>query len=58
MTAIIKLRDGDCSLEANNMDADGQYISVYDDNELVGVFNLEMVNAAYLTDNNERSRKG
>ena len=48
--AVVKLKDGYCNLEADNMDADGQYISIYQGDDMVGVFNLEMVNAAYISE--------
>lgn len=52
--AVIKLKDGYCNLEADNMDADSQYVSIYNGDDLVGVFNLDVVNAAYISEKEEK----
>ena len=49
--AIIKFIDGEyCNLEADYMDADKNYISIYLNARLIGIFPIEHIKAAYLSD--------
>lgn len=51
--AIIKFIDGEyCNLEADYMDADENYISIYLNDHLIGIFHIEHIKAAYLSDKN------
>ncbi len=52
--AIIKfLSGGDCNLPADYIDADENYISVFNDGILIGIFNLSCVKAAFISEKNE-----
>ncbi len=56
--AIIKFVDGEyCNLEADYLDADDEYVSIHLDDHLVGIFQLEHVKAAYISDKNEKQLK-
>lgn len=50
--AIIKFTDGEYyNLPAEYIDMDEDWISIYDeDDKIVGIFKLEAVNAAYVSD--------
>lgn len=49
--AIIKFQDGEhCNIEADYLDADEKYISVHLENKIVGIFALEYVKAAYISE--------
>ena len=51
--AIIKFTDDEyCNLEADYMDADENYISIYLNDHLIGIFQLEHIKAAYISDKN------
>lgn len=49
--AIIKFTDGEyCNLPADYMDIDAEWVSIYEDDKLVGIFKLEDLKAAYISD--------
>ena len=48
--AVIKFVDGGyCNLEADYMDADDTYMSIYLEDKIVGIFQLEYIKAAYIS---------
>ena len=50
--AIIKFLDGGyCNLVADRLDYDDKYISVFNGNTLVGLYNIERLEAAYISEN-------
>ena len=52
--AIVKFVDGGfCNLEADYMDADDKFVSIHLGDKLVGIFQLEYVKAAYLSEKTE-----
>lgn len=52
--AIIKFTDGGhCNLLADYIDADENYISVFNEGILIGIFNLSCIKAAYISEKNE-----
>lgn len=52
--AIIKFTDDEyCNLEADYMDVDDKYVSVHLDDKVVGIFQLEYIKAAYLSEKSD-----
>lgn len=53
--AIIKFTDGEyCNLPADYMDIDAEWVSIYEDDKLVGIFKLEDLKAAYISDKGKK----
>lgn len=58
---IYFVNGGFCNLEADYIDADDKYISIHLDDKIVGIFQLEFIKGAYLSqkphgDNGEKKR--
>jgi hypothetical protein len=52
--AIVNFVDGGfCNLEADYMDADDKFVSIHLGDKIVGIFQLEYVKAAYLSEKTE-----
>lgn len=48
--AVISFVDGGfCNLEADYIDTDGTYVSIHLGDKIVGIFQLEFVKGAYLS---------
>jgi hypothetical protein len=51
--AIVKFQDGGyCNIEADYIDADDKYISVHLGDKIMGIFELEYIKAAYISEKN------
>lgn len=49
--AIIKLKNGDyCNQPADYMDCDDTFLSIYLDNKLVGIFSMDEIVCAYMSE--------
>ena len=53
--AVVKFQDGGyCNLEADYIDYDEKYISIHLGNKIVGVFALEFVVGAYISESSSK----
>ena len=51
--AIVKFKDGGyCNIEADYIDFDDKYISIHLGNKIMGIFALECILAAYISEKN------
>lgn len=51
--AIVKFKDGEyVNIEADYLDADDKYISVHLEDKIMGIFELEFIKAAYISEKN------
>ena len=52
---IVKFLDGGyCNLEADRLDCDDKYISVFNGDTLIGIYNIERLEAAYISETTEQ----
>ena len=52
--AIVKFIDGEyCNLEADYIDADDTYVSVYLADKITGIFRLEYIKCIYISEKNQ-----
>ena len=47
--AVIFMTEGNCNLKADRIEENETYIKVYDGDRFVGIFDLSVVRAAYIS---------